>query len=178
MSSCDFRCGAPHQLIAQRQIGYVSVNCDRMGCGVMSCVCILWQDWVPCLVSVYCDRVGCHVMCLYTVTGWSAMSCLCILWQDGVSCLVSVYCDWMGCHILCLYTVTGWGVMSYVCILRCGGVMSCQVYVYCDGMVWHALCLRHDIPVWQHIEWSKYQCYKQTTLRYDFLFWKTSRFVG
>ena len=93
----------------------VSVYCDGMechalclytmtGCGVMTCVYILWWDGVSCHVSVYCDGMECHALCLYTVTGL-------------VSCRVSVYCDGVGCHVLCLYTVTEWSVMSCVCIL-------------------------------------------------------------
>ena len=52
MGSCAFQCDVPHQLIARRQVGPV---------------------------SVYCDWVGCHVLCLYTVIGWGVMSCVCIL---------------------------------------------------------------------------------------------------
>ena len=37
MGSCVFQCDVPHQWIAQRQVGPVSVYCD--GVGVMSCVC-------------------------------------------------------------------------------------------------------------------------------------------
>ena len=37
MGSCVFQCDIPHQWIAQRQIGPVSVYCE--GWGVMSCVC-------------------------------------------------------------------------------------------------------------------------------------------
>ena len=32
MGSCIFQCNVPHQWIAQRQVGSVSVYCDRVGC--------------------------------------------------------------------------------------------------------------------------------------------------
>ena len=35
MGSCVFQCDVPHQWIAQRQIGPVSVNCDGVGCHVL-----------------------------------------------------------------------------------------------------------------------------------------------
>ena len=35
MGSCIFQCDIPHQQIAQRQVGPVSVYCDRMGCHVL-----------------------------------------------------------------------------------------------------------------------------------------------
>ena len=35
--SCVFQCDVPHQWIAQRQVGPVSVYCD--GWGVVPCVC-------------------------------------------------------------------------------------------------------------------------------------------
>ena len=50
MGSCVFQCDVPHQWIAQRQVGPM---------------------------SVYCDEVGCHVLCLCTVTGWGVMSYVC-----------------------------------------------------------------------------------------------------
>ena len=37
----------------------------------------------------------------------------------------------------------------------------CPVSVYCDGVGCHVLCLVLNIPVWQHINWSNYHCYKQ-----------------
>ena len=37
MGSCVLQCDVPHQCIAQRQVGPVSVYCD--GVGAMSCVC-------------------------------------------------------------------------------------------------------------------------------------------
>ena len=87
MGSCVFQFDVPCQWIAQRQVGPVSVYCDKMGCHVLCLYTV--TGWVSCPVSVYCDSVGCHVLCLYTVTGW-------------VSCPVSVYCDGVGCHVLCL----------------------------------------------------------------------------
>ena len=35
MGSCVFQCDVPHQWIAQRQVGPVSVYCDGVGCRVM-----------------------------------------------------------------------------------------------------------------------------------------------
>ena len=35
MSSCVFQCDVPHQWIAQRQVGPVSVYCDGVGCRVL-----------------------------------------------------------------------------------------------------------------------------------------------
>ena len=35
MCSCVFQCDFPHQLIAQRQVGAVSVYCDGVGCHVL-----------------------------------------------------------------------------------------------------------------------------------------------
>ena len=35
MGSCVFQCDVPHQLIAQRQVGPVSVYCNGMGCLVL-----------------------------------------------------------------------------------------------------------------------------------------------
>ena len=35
MGSCVFQCDVPHQWIAQRQAGPVSVYCDEMGCHVL-----------------------------------------------------------------------------------------------------------------------------------------------
>ena len=35
MGSCVFQCDVPHQWIAQRQVGPVSVYCDRLGCRVL-----------------------------------------------------------------------------------------------------------------------------------------------
>ena len=35
MGSCVFQCDVPHQWIAQRQVGPVSVYCDGMGCHVL-----------------------------------------------------------------------------------------------------------------------------------------------
>ena len=35
MGSCVFQCDVPHQWIAQRQVGPVSVYYDRMGCHVL-----------------------------------------------------------------------------------------------------------------------------------------------
>ena len=35
MGSCVFQCDDPHQWIAQRQVGPVSVYCDGVGCHVL-----------------------------------------------------------------------------------------------------------------------------------------------
>ena len=35
MGSCVFQCDVPHQWIAQRQVGPVSVYCDGVGCRVL-----------------------------------------------------------------------------------------------------------------------------------------------
>ena len=35
MGSCVFQCDVPHQWIAQRQVGPVSVYCDGLGCRVL-----------------------------------------------------------------------------------------------------------------------------------------------
>ena len=35
MGSCVFQCDVPHQWIAQRQVGPVSVYCDGVGCHVL-----------------------------------------------------------------------------------------------------------------------------------------------
>ena len=35
MGSCAFQCDVPHQWIAQRQVGPVSVYCDGVGCHVL-----------------------------------------------------------------------------------------------------------------------------------------------
>ena len=36
MGSCVFQCDVPHQWIAQRQVGPVSVYCDWVGCHALS----------------------------------------------------------------------------------------------------------------------------------------------
>ena len=75
MGSFVFQCDVPHQWIAQRQVGPVSVYCDRVVCHVL---CILWWDMVSCPVSVHCEGLGYDVLCLYTtVAGWGVMSCVC-----------------------------------------------------------------------------------------------------
>ena len=50
MGSCVFQCDIPHQWIAQRQVGPVSVYCDGMGCHVVSaawhsCVAAHWSKY-------------------------------------------------------------------------------------------------------------------------------------
>ena len=51
MGSGVFQCDVPHQWIAQRQVGPVSVYCDRVGCHVLvsaawhSCVTAHWSKY-------------------------------------------------------------------------------------------------------------------------------------
>ena len=61
MGSCIFQCDIPHQWIAQRQVGPMSVYCDEMGCCVL-CLRHAIPVWQHIGQNTTATRRHCHDM--------------------------------------------------------------------------------------------------------------------